>query len=275
MINDKLQLFCKMMISRNYKETTIENYHNALLQFNKWNSSNTPLSKELLFRYIEQIRASGKSYSYIRIAILAIGLYSELILGESIKHDFLNGFRRHVKLPEVLTLDEVKCLLESFTNLKHKTIMSMIYSCGLSVSECINLKISDINSQNMTVRIDQGEANKVRFVPLSPKILILLNEYKNVYVPDKYLFEGQTEEKYSKRSIQAVLKAALKKCNITKKITVHSLRHSFATHLVEQGIDMHVLQDLLGHKDIRTTQIYSYIVSVNLNKITNPYDRIL
>lgn len=272
MNEEKLNLFRDYLNSRSYSDTTVRNYLNVIRQFRKWNHANIPLSKELLFRYLEQMRSGGMSYSYIRITVLAVGLYAEVIHNISIKHDFLRGFRRHAKLPDVLSVEEVKLLLESINNIKHKAIMSVIYSCGLRISECINLKLSDVDSHKMLIKIAHTKDKKARFVPLSPKLLELLKDYKQEYMPEIYLFEGQTEEKYSVRSIQTVLKTALKHSNIKKKISVQSLRHSFATHLVEQGTDLSLIQSLLGHRDIRSTQVYIHIATSNHPQFKNPFD---
>ncbi len=183
-------------------------------------------------------------------------------------------YRRERKLPDVLDINEVKEILSNIKNLKHKTIISLIYSCGLRISEAVNLKVTDIDSERMMIKIVQAKGKRDRYIPLSEKMLYLLREYYKIYKPDKYLFEGQTKDFYSARSIQAILKSAIAKTNISKKITVHSLRHSFATHLLEQGTDISLIQKLLGHKDIKTTLLYTQISSSQLSKIKNPFDTI-
>jgi site-specific recombinase XerD len=184
----------------------------------------------------------------------------------------LSGIKRPKKLPDVLSLEEVKQIIDSIDNLKHKTIISLIYSCGLRISECINLKSSDIDSKRMLIKIVQSKGNKDRYLQLSPKLLELLRIYFKSYNPNENLFQGQFRDEYSARSIQNILKRALHKCNIKKRITVHSLRHSFATHLLEQGTDIRIIQEILGHKDIRTTQIYTHISKTKLSQIKNPFD---
>lgn len=272
MNDEQLLLFRKILKIRNYSESTIKNYANSLVQFAKWNEYKADLNKQLLFDYVEYLRDAGRSYSYIKNGMMALRLYSELILGKPLKNNFLNRIKRPKKLPDVLSIEEVKQVIDSIDNLKHKAIISLIYSCGLRISECINLKVSDIDSKRMLIKIVQSKGNKDRYVQLSPKLLELLRAYYLEYKPINHLFQGQTKDEYSAKSIQNVLKKALQKCRITKKITVHSLRHSFATHLVEQGTDIRVIQEILGHNDIRTTQIYAHISSANISKVNNPFD---
>jgi integrase/recombinase XerD len=272
MIEEQLLLFRKILSIRNYSESTIKNYANSLIQFNKWNKSGVVLNKEILFKYTEHLKTFDKSYSFIKNSIMALMLFSELILGKRIENDYLKGIKRQAKLPDVLSVDEVKKVIDSIDNIKHKAIISLIYSCGLRISECINLQVSNIDSKRMLIKIVQSKGKKDRYVQLSPKLLDLLRCYYKEYKPNDHLFQGQFKDVYSAKSIQVVLKRALQKCQITKKITVHSLRHSFATHLIEQGTDIRIVQEILGHKDIRTTQIYTHISSANISKIINPFD---
>jgi len=270
MSSDKLNLFKENLLSYNYSANTIKNYISALNRFDKWNQLDDKVSEDLLICYFEHLKFLEKSYSSIKISIMALKLYFEFINGYSLKYDFLHTIRRSKKLPDILSISETKFLLDSIDNLKHKTIISMIYSCGLTISECIKLRIRDINTTNMVIVIDNGKER--RYVPLSHKLLILLRKYLWEYKLVDKLFIGQSKNEYSARSIQKDLKYALNKCGITKNITVRSLRHSFAAHLVEQGIDLRIIQKILGHKNIRSTQKYSHISSANFAKIVNPFD---
>ncbi len=272
MNNEQLQLYCQFLNKRNYSESTIKNYFCSIIQFNKWNIESNNITKELLLQYIEVLKKSNKSYSCIKNSICALLLFSDLVLGQRIKNDFLNKVKRTSKLPSVISISEIKIIIESVNNLKHKTIISMIYSCGLRISECVNLKISDIDFSHMIIRIARTNKKKERFIHFSLKLLELLKEYLNYYKPQNHLFKGQIKDEYSAKSIQSVLKQALEKCNISKNITVSTLRHSFATHLVEQGIDIHIIREILGHNDIRSTQIYTHISSPNIINIKNPFD---
>lgn len=272
MNSESLDLLRNILVIRRYSESTINNYLNSISKFFVWNKQNRDLNKDLLFDYVRFLTLKDFSYSSIRNSIMALKLYSELILGKQLKNDFLRGIKRPQYVPDILSIDEVQKIINSISNLKHKSIISLIYSCGLRISECINLKIKDIDSSRMLVKIVQSKGAKDRYVQLSPKMLELLRKYYKEYKPQNYLFQGQSKEEYSARSIQAVLRKALKECNLTKRITVHSLRHSFATHLLEQGTDIRIIQEILGHKDIRTTQIYTHISSANKLLVKNPFD---
>ena len=272
MNDEQLMLFRKILYIRNYSNNTIKNYYNALLQFSKWNNQNEIINDDILFRYVDHLTSLNKSYSYIKNSIMSLILFSELVLGKKLKNDYLRKIKRSSKLPDVLSIEEVKKVIGAVENIKHKAILSLIYSCGLRINECINIKLSDIDSSRMLIKIVQSKGKKDRYVQLSPKLLELLRIYYKSYKPKEYLFQGQFKDEYSARSIQNILKRALNKCNIKKRITVHSLRHSFATHLVEQGTDIRIIQEILGHKDIRTTQIYTHISSANISKVKSPFD---
>ena len=181
-------------------------------------------------------------------------------------------------LPNYLTKEEVKLLLESITYLKHKAILSTIYSAGLRVSEVINLRISDIISAEMKIRVRNGKRNKERYTLLSQKNLELLRlywkkfGYKN-YSPDDYLFiSRQTKKKLTSRTIQSAFEKSLKKLGITKKATPHTLRHSFATHLMNDGVDLVTIQALMGHSNMKTTSIYLHVRDYKMINIKSPFD---
>lgn len=176
-------------------------------------------------------------------------------------------------LPNVLSKDEIKLILEAHANVKHKTMLSLIYSCGLRCSELLQLKPEDIDSKRNIVLIKQAKGKKDRITPLSPKILVLLRMYYQLYKPKTYLFEGQEPGSiYSAKSLQGVLKQALEKAQIQKPVTLHWLRHSYATHLLENGTDLRYIQELLGHNSSRTTEIYTHVSTKNLQQIKSPFD---
>lgn len=160
----------------------------------------------------------------------------------------------------------------SFQNLKHKTIITAIYSAGLRISEAVNLKVNDIDSGRMVIRISGAKGYKDREVMLSEKLLVLLRAYYKKYKPTDWLFEGQKGGKYSTTSIQKVFKRALLKAKIPKNATVHTLRHSFATHLLENGTDIKFIQEFLGHNSIKTTQIYTHLSNSSKSTIKSPLD---
>lgn len=205
-------------------------------------------------------------------AINAIKFYYERVLGQARKVYYIERPREETFLPTVLSTEEVNAILKSIENLKHKAIIMTIYSGGLRISEAINLKLKDIDSKRMQIRVEQGKGKKDRYTLLAKKTLEVLREYVKEYKPKEWLFEGEKGGKYGTRSIQNILKIALKKVGIVKKISVHSLRHSFATHLLENGTDLRYIQALLGHSSSKTTEIYTHITTKGFDSLKNPLD---
>jgi site-specific recombinase XerD len=214
------------------------------------------------------------SASYQNQAINAIKFYYERALGGKRKFYFIERPTKEKTLPVVLNTDEVTRLLNVTLNLKHKTILAVIYSAGLRISECINLKITDIDSKRMQIRVEQSKGKKDRYTLLSAKTLILLRDYFKTYQPKFYLFESPSREEYSTSSIQSIFRAACSKAKINKKATVHTLRHSFATHLLENGTDLRYIQSLLGHESSKTTEIYTHITTKGIEMIKSPIDNL-
>ncbi len=212
------------------------------------------------------------SASYQNQAINAIKFYYEKVLGGKRRFYGLNRPIQEKSLPVVLSEEEVKSILAATTNLKHRTILSVIYSAGLRISEAIDLKIDCIDSKRMQIRIVDGKGGKDRHTLLAKKLLPLLREYYRAYTPKLYLFEGQDEPKYTATSVRAILRVACKKAGITKKVTPHTLRHSFATHLLENGTDLRYIQMLLGHSSSKTTEIYTHLTTKGFDQIKSPFD---
>lgn len=158
-------------------------------------------------------------------------------------------------------------------NPKHKMMLSLIYGCGLRRSELLNLKPNDIDSNRNIIIIRQAKGKKDRIAPISEKLIAMLREYYKLFKPRIWLFEGQKAgEPYAAKSLQCVLKQAVDKCKITKPVTLHWLRHSYATHLLESGTDLRYIQELLGHKSSKTTEIYTHVSTKNLQNIKSPFD---
>ena len=167
----------------------------------------------------------------------------------------------------------MKAIISAPTNQKHKTMLSLIYSCGLRCGELLALQPHHIDSKRNIVLLKNSKGKKDRIVPLSPKILELLRDYYRVYKPKTFLFEGQKEgTPYDARSLQLILKQALKKTGITKPATLHWLRHSYATHLLESGTDLRYIQELLGHNSSKTTEIYTHVSTKSIQQIKSPFD---
>lgn len=270
-----LAKFYQSLIISNYSKQTINSYMSALKIFFKYISKNklSQVSNDDIQNYMQFCREDRKySNSALRQSIAAIKYFYVHILKENMPEALNIKIRKTNKLPIVLSRNEVIRLLKMTNNLKHKSILMMIYSAGMRLGELLNLKVSDIDSNRMKIHIQQAKGNKDRYVFLSPKMLDLLKTYFNEYKPKEYLFEGQKGNQYSAKSVQSVMKNALKKSGIRKQATVHTLRHSFATHLLEDGTDIRYIQQLLGHKKLETTQIYTHITSSALDKIKSPLD---
>jgi site-specific recombinase XerD len=212
------------------------------------------------------------SVSYQNQSINAIKFYYEKVLNGKRETYYIERPRKERYLPEVLSEEEVKKIIQSIDNLKHRCMISVTYSAGLRLGELLNLKIGDIDSKRMLIFIHQGKGNKDRVTLLSIKVLDLLRKYYQSYHPQDYLFEGVTGGRYAERSIQQVLRRACVKTGILKKVTMHTLRHSFATHLLEHNTDIRYIQSLLGHSNPKTTQIYTHITTRGLDQLKSPFD---
>jgi integrase/recombinase XerD len=188
---------------------------------------------------------------------------------EKIKHP-----RAKTKLPVVLDLSEVESLFSVTRNLKHKAMLMITYSSGLRVSEAARLKLTDIDSVRMTVRISQGKGGKDRYSILSQTTLEHLRQYWKRYRPAEWLFEGQKKDTHiTVSTIQSIFRAAKKRAHITKPASIHTLRHSFATHLIEAGTSLHHVQLLLGHRSPTTTTVYLHVSRLNLSQVVSPLDK--
>jgi integrase/recombinase XerD len=183
--------------------------------------------------------------------------------------------KKPLKLPNVLAISQVEKLFSKLENLKHKTMLYLTYSAGLRVSEVVNLRIKDIHSERMVINIKGGKGKKDRMVILSEGILDLLRRYFSVYRPKDWLFEGQYRgSQYSARSLQQVFHRAKDDAKILQDVTFHSLRHSYATHLHESGTDIKLIQELLGHNDLKTTLRYTHVSTRTLTNIQSPFDKL-
>jgi site-specific recombinase XerD len=214
------------------------------------------------------------SLSYQNQSINAIKFYYEKVLGNIKTGYYIDRPRKEKRLPIVLCEQEISTIISSITNIKHKAIITTLYSGGLRIGELLNLKVTDIDSNRMQIRIEQAKGKKDRYTILSEKTLDLLRLYFKEYKPTKWLFEGQNKDQYSQVSIQRIIKRATDKCCISKKVTAHTFRHSFATHLLENGTDLRYIQNLLGHSSPKTTEIYTHITTKGFNNIKSPLDNL-
>tara|TARA_R100000655_G_scaffold4416_2_gene14237 strand:+ start:13424 stop:14551 length:1128 start_codon:yes stop_codon:yes gene_type:complete len=196
-------------------------------------------------------------------------------LGKPLVLDTLVRPKKPQKLPVVLSKEEISQLFNVINNLKHKALLALLYSAGLRIGEALQLTPEAIDSKRMLIRIEQAKGNKDRYTLLSESFLTLLRMYYKKYKPKTYLFEGQNGGAYTSSSAQKVLKRALRDAGITRTgVTLHTLRHSFATHLLESGTDLRYIQELLGHNSPKTTMIYTHVSSKSLQNIRNPFDEL-
>lgn len=267
---------------RRYSEGTIKAYVPLFEEFVNY-FPNIPIEdlgeKEVMEFSRFLVNERKVSSSHQNQAINAIKFYFEKVKGGERKFYHVDRPIREKILPEVLSEEEVSAILKVTENLKHRAILMTIYSAGLRIGELVKLKVKDIDSKRMQIRIEQGKGKKDRYSILSQRTLEILRQYVKQENPFEYLFEGQgsTIERplpYSARSIQALLKQSLKKTGIKKKVTVHTLRHSFATHLLENGTDLRYIQALLGHESPKTTQIYTHITTKGFDQIKSPLDKL-
>ncbi|MEW6005925.1 MAG: site-specific tyrosine recombinase/integron integrase [Stygiobacter sp.] len=272
---DLVDTYMKILHLKNYSPATEKSYLNHLNLFLDYVKTTkvSNVDSKFLLNYFNFIKESKNfSYSSMKQALASVRFLFLDVLKKEVDFDFFIKMKKPNSLPNILTTEEVKNIINSIVNLKHRAIISTIYSCGLRISEAVNLKIQDIDSKAMTIKIVNAKGKNDRIVMLSKKLLELLREYFKEYKPKNYLFEGQYGEKYSARSIQQIFNNAVKKIKIRKKVTVHTLRHSFASHLLDNGTDIRFIQELLGHKHLSTTQIYTHINPTSVKKIKSPFD---
>jgi integrase/recombinase XerD len=266
--------FIQQMQLKGYSENTIQSYVDCLIGLSKfYNTSPDLLSDQQIRDYLHHCIVEKKlSTSWVNQCVSALKILFVQILKKEWDSLAIPRIKREKKLPVVLAKEEVKAILSEVKNIKHKTILTLIYSAGLRVGEAINLKVSDIDSKRMQIRIRQAKGAKDRYVILSAVLLDLLRTYYNLYKPKDYLFPSQMNEQISDRTVQCIFKQTCKKCKLNKTVSVHVLRHSFATHLMEQGVSLPIIQQLLGHKSLRTTSVYLHVQQYTIDKIKSPLD---
>ncbi|MCX8167218.1 MAG: site-specific integrase [Candidatus Micrarchaeota archaeon] len=264
------------LVSRKYSYKTIKSYifyNRDFLNFTCKKPSDTTDSdiKDYLLYLIEKKDAAT---STLNQAINALKFYYGTILKKKFVYEIKRP-RKNKKLPVVLSKEEVAKILSSVDNIKHKTILMLVYSTGLRVGEVVRLKPEDIDSNRMLIHVKGSKGRKDRYTILSKTALDVLRYYWKEYEPQKWLFEGVKPEKHiSVRTAQKIFEYTCKKVGIKKDITIHTLRHSFATHLLESGIDLRYIQELLGHKNSKTTEIYTHVTTKNLSQIKSPLDNL-
>lgn len=263
----------KLKIKR-YAENTAHTYCNLFERFINYYLE-IPIDRideNNIYEYLIHLVNEGRSSSYQNQMINAIKFYYEVVLDMPNRFYKVERPRKEKKLPYVLSLEEVAAMIKVSHNIKHKCIISLLYSAGLRRSELLNLELTDIMSDRMQIRIRSAKGNKDRITILSPHLLMDLRAYYKVYKPKKYLFESPDGDKYSATSVGNIIKKAAQRAKIKSNVTAHTLRHSFATHLLEGGTDLRYIQGLLGHESSKTTEIYTHIATNVIKGIKSPLD---
>lgn len=261
-----LKIFEKKLRYKNYSTRTINMYKSCLFKFFKLKSIKDPYqvrTKDII-EFLEGYDFSSISQQNQYIGSLK--LFAKFILNKKDIHlSKIQRPKKEKKLPRVIDGDVLKSKIESITNLKHRTILTLAYSVGLRVSEVVNLKISDIDSDRMLINVRQAKGRKDRIVPLSKNVLKLLREYYIQYKPKEYMFNGQTKLKYSVGSCQKIFKKY-----IDNDMSFHSLRHSCFTNLLENGTNLRTIQVIAGHSSSKTTEIYTHVSKKALENVVLP-----
>jgi integrase/recombinase XerD len=269
------QEYIDLLVRKRYSDSTVKNYVGIFTAFINYfpNIELDQVKEEHIKDYMRYLVVKKNvSSSTQNQAINAIKFYYEQVKLGDTKRYALERPLKEFKLPNVLSEEEVSSILLASENLKHKSMLYLIYASGLRRSELINLLISDINSDRKIILIRGAKGKKDRVTLLSDKLLIMLRQYYTKYKPVKWLFEGSVAQPYSASSLQKVFHMALTRSGIKKDASLHSLRHSFATHLLERGTDIRYIQVLLGHSSSRTTEVYTHVTAKAFDKITSPLD---
>ncbi len=270
-----VEILRKYLEENRYSKRTVESYISNLELFFRYFHDKHPDSintNDVSHFMDDHILRLGYSASYQNIMISAIKLYYFISGSRKIASESLSRPRRGRALPKVFSKEEVMKIFNATRNNKHKLILWLIYSCGLRRSEVTNIKLSDLDQDRGILNIREGKGNVDRMVPIPAKVWEKISAYQKSYKPSSWLFEGQTGGRYSVESVYSVFKQSLKRAGIQKDVGVHSLRHSYATHLHESGLDIRYIQELLGHKSTRTTEIYTHVSRRNLFAIRSPIE---
>ena len=248
---------------KRYSNNTVKAYVNCFEAFINYYGHLNPIdiNENEIRSYLQKLVQEGKSSSYINQAINSIKFFYEMVHGMPNRFYTIERPRKETRLPKVLSKQEVMAVIENTNNIKHKCIVALLYSSGLRRNELLNLKVTDIDSKRMMVGIRQAKGNKDRYTVLSNGLLEDLKTYYREYRPKEFLFEGANGGKYSSTSVLNIIGSAAKRDGIKRKVSPHMLRHSFATHLLENGTDIRHIQLLLGHNSTKTTEIYTHVAN--------------
>lgn len=274
----ELDSYTKYLQTKRFSRHTVKSYSEALrlfLEYFKEHKLEELTNDDVNTFLHDYCFKRNLSISWQRLMVNAIKHYYERFKHKKIEVNYLYLPKKDKKLPNVLSKEEVQEILRNAGNLKHKTMLSLIYCCGLRRGELLALKPEHIDTNRNILIIKMAKGRKDRIAPLPAKMIAQLREYWLKYKPKVWLFEGQRAgEPYSEKSIQLVLKQALARTTIKKPVSLHWLRHSYATHLLEAGTDLRYIQELLGHSSSKTTEIYTHVSTQKISEIRSPLEDI-
>jgi integrase/recombinase XerD len=273
-ISNTIKSFEAEIRRKGYREESIKNYISCVTKF-MYHFKDRLTPKHTNEQDIKDFLSQFKEHNTQRGYHSAIKCFFRYEVRQPNKFKYIEYCKRNRRLPIVLSVEEIRKIIFSASNLKHKTILCLMYSTGMRVGEVIDLKISNVDSSRMVINIQDAKGGKDRQVPLDPTLLELLDIYFKEYTPKEYVFNGQIDLQYSSRSIAQFLQKYSDISGIKKRVYPHLIRHCAATHLVEAGLDMSILQRILGHSNIKTTHIYGHISHNLISRVKTPLQGIL
>lgn len=273
-IGKYIQLYSEDLKLKNYAKSSIENYCSQVALFLSEHEKVATKPSEISERQIKEWLLKANTINSMKHRISAIKLFYKLTGKQPLKFKYIEYPKSDKKLPIVLSVEEIQSMFNACENLKHRVILGLLYSCGLRVSELVNLKWEHIDRSRMIINIIQAKGKKDRQVGLNDKLIQLLKEYWLKYQSVTYVLNGQSSLQYSERSVGEVVKHLAVKSGIKKRVYTHLIRHCSFTHLMEQGTDINLIQKLAGHSNVKTTQIYCHISHNLISKINSPINNI-
>jgi len=268
-MDQTINIFQRELRLRSYRQSSIDTYTSCLKMV---------IAKIGFNPSIEEIKTyllSIKTPSYHKQFAATIHRYFEFVIKKKLSLDDIPYPKRTENLPEIFSIDEIKLLFGKISNLKHRLVVSLLYGCGLRIGELIDLKLDALDHYRQIINVRDAKGGKDRQVMLPENIYNLYLEYKREFNPEIYVLNGQKKLQYTESSVNQLLKYYAKKAGIKKNIHAHLLRHSFATHLLDAGTDMAIIQDLLGHANQKTTRIYAKLSTRRIAQVQSPMQNIL
>jgi integrase/recombinase XerD len=265
-----IERFTEYMKSGKYNSVTVSAYRNAIFVFYNVvrDMPQSKITDEYIGNYIIELSEKKDKADVIQ-AGKALKLFYEVIFGRKLTIKS-TGEKKIQKFPDTLSKNEIKQIFYTVTNIKHRVLLLLIYNSGLRISEAINVKVEDLNLEDRTINIWDKKRSEKRVLAIAPNIIDFIKLYFVKESPHDFLFPGEGGKPYSSRNIQLFFQSAVKKSEINKPATVHTLRHSYAVHALEAGMDIHLLQNILGHRFLQTTAIYNQVATVNTSNLRSP-----